>query len=231
MQSRVWAICVALMMLASLTCAAQSGPPTLCKPCLFYGGDFDDNDQNSTLLYDENTGTYPESSTYGVLNLPPYHSLLVEGMLFQIQFYGTVKFDPNVVTWEIRTMVGDGTGGNLIASGHRVAVLEPTGRAGGTEYTVAIKLIPPVTLNGNTGYAFNLTPVCVNKHDQNCATNQYYVSNTTHQANNFRGFLQPPHAMVINSKAFGWYWKNWCNFLNLDACADLSFGIMGKVLQ
>jgi hypothetical protein len=37
--------------------------------------------------------------------------------------------------------------------------------------------------------------------------------------------------MFINSKVFGLNWANWCDLANQETCADLSFGLMGKVLQ
>jgi hypothetical protein len=225
-------LCLACVLLLTLCAMGQSGVPSLCKPCLFYGGDFDEDDINSASLPDENTGSYPETSTYGVVNIPPFHSVLVQGILFQIQFDGTVKFDPNGVTWEVRTGVSEGNEGILVASGQSFAFMQPTGRGGnGAEYTVAVKLPQPLGLSGNTSYFFNITPICLNKHDVQCATNQYGVSNTTHQTNSYRGILQPTHAMMVNSKAFGWNWRNWCDLINQDACANLSFGLIGRVLQ
>ena len=208
----------------------QSGPPALCKPCLFYGGDFDEHDPNSFYLADENTNVYSDTSTYGAVTIPANHSALLEGFFFQIIFDGTVKLDPNGVTWEIRTGVSEGNGGALLASGEQSAKLQPTGREGnGPEYTVAIKLRTPIVLTGGT-YWFNVTPPCLG-HDPVCNSNTYGVSNSTHRANSFRGGLQPEYQMFINSKAFDYTWKNWCDLGNQEACASLSFGLIGKVMQ
>jgi len=110
--------------------------------------------------------------------------------------------------------------------------MQPTGRGGnGVEYTVAVKVKPAVFLTGNTFYYFNITPPCLGKHDQDCSFIQYTVSNTTHRANSYRGVLQGPHDIFVNSKAFGWDWVNWCDFDNQEQCAYLSFGLMGKIIQ
>jgi len=167
-----------------------------------------------------------------VVFVPAGHSVLIEGILFQIQFDGIVKLDPNGVTWEIRTLVGEGNGGVLLASGQGPVLMQPTGRGGnGFEYTVAVKVKPAVFLTGNSGYFFNITPPCLGKHDQICAANQYGVSNTTHEANSYHGVLQGAHDIFVNSKAFDWNWVNWCDFDNQEQCAYLSFGLMGKIIQ
>jgi hypothetical protein len=212
---------------------AQSGPPALCKPCLFYAGDYDQTDPNSTAFPDENTSVYDNVKTYGAVTIPQEHSALLYGLLFQIQFDGTVKLDPDEATWEIRVGVSEGNGGTLIASGQSVAHLQQTGRGGnGPEYSLAVKVSPPVTLNGGT-YWFNVTPQCVKGNDRVCGSNQYGVSNTILEANNFRGAIQPTGKMYINSQSasYPYTWENLCNLTNPETCARLSFGLIGKILQ
>jgi hypothetical protein len=225
------AVLIAFFFTLALSAFAQSGPPALCKPCLFYGGDYDQNDVNSASLDDENTLAFPDTSTYGALRVPGNHIILVEGILFQLQFDGTVKLDPNGVTWEIRKGVSEGNGGTVVASGQGFAEMQPTGRGGnGPEYTTAVKVNPPVTLNAGS-YWFNITPPCLGKNDPPCASNQYGVSNTTHRTNSYRGIFQIPSQIFINSQHFMYNWRNWCDFIDGYACASLSFGLMGKVVQ
>jgi hypothetical protein len=212
---------------------AQSGPPALCKPCLFYGGDFDETDPNSTAFPDENDFGYQNVKTYGAVTIPQNHAALLEGLLFQIQFDPIVKLDPNGATWEIRIGVSKGSGGTLVASGQSVAHLEQTGREGnGPEYSLAVKVNPPFTLNPGT-YWFNVTPQCVKENDPVCSYNQYGVSNTTQETNNFRGGIQPTGKMFVNSQSlnYPYTWENWCDLSNQQMCARLSFGLIGKVLQ
>lgn len=214
-----------------LNASAQSGPPALCNPCLFYAGDYDQTDPNSTAFPDENTFVYDNVKTYGAVTIPQEHSALLYGLLFQIQFDGTVKLDPDEATWEIRYGVSEGNGGTPIASGQSVPHLQQTGRGGnGPECSLAVKVSPPVTLNGGT-YWFNVTPQCVK--GKICDSNQYGVSNTTLETNNFRGAIQPGGKMYINSQSasYPYTWENLCNFTNPQTCARLSFGLIGKILQ
>jgi hypothetical protein len=221
---------VVLFGLLSVAAFAQSGPPALCKPCLFYGGDFS-NDVNSYASWDENTLSYPNTSTYGAVHIPNGHIVVVQGILFQIQFDPSFLLDPRGVTWEVRKGVTTGNGGTVIASGQAPVFVQPTGRFDiGPEYTVAIKMAD-LMLEGGT-YWFNMTPVCVNQRDSTCKTIQYGVSNTTQLANSFRGGLQPVDKIFINSQYYKYDWVNWCSVnLNQAGCATLSFGLMGTIIQ
>ena len=223
---------VVLFVLFSINAIAQSGPPALCKPCLFYGGDVDPADPNSYGLQDENTLFYPNTSTYGAVKVPKGHNVLVEGILFQIDFETLFLLDPRGVTWEIRKGVEEGNGGTVIDSGQGPVAVQTTGRIiNGPEYTVAIKLPNPIDLPAGT-YWFNITPPCVNKRDSECETIQYGVSNTTQQTNSFRGGLQPVDEIFINSQYYNYSWVNWCTLnINHAGCATLSFGLMGKIID
>lgn len=227
---------IVITALSALSAQAQ-GPPSLCKPCLFYGGDYKPGDPNSLYFYDQNTLTEGDTQTYGAIIIPRNHSVEIEGILFQIQLFQP-KLDPNGVTWEIRADVTQGSGGTLIASGQGPVAMEPTGRTGdGPEYTLAVKVNPPVSLSGGTKgtvYWFNLTPQCTNKNDIVCSENQYGVSNTVDQTNSFRGGLQAAAKIYLNSLSgpftFDWEWA--CNITqNGTQCGYLSFGLIGTVIQ
>jgi hypothetical protein len=225
------------LVLCSFVAAAQSGPPTLCKPCLFYGGDLNPDDPNAVAFANENTLTTPYTYAYGAVTVPTNRTLLVEGILFQtvMQFD---KFDPNGVYWEIRTSIY-GTGGNLIASGSRGVAVEPTGRQlnGVPEYTVAVRLVPAVQITGGskypgTTYWFNILPQGTNKNDGICKIASYMVSNSTQETNSLHSFAQPVDSIVLDSV------PSLQDFVSCTAagytgsqCAFLSFGLMGRVLQ
>jgi hypothetical protein len=218
------------------TLAHAQGPPSLCKPCLFYGGDFDPTDPNSTEFTDENTITYPNSSSYGAVLVPPGRTVRVDAILFQIQFVETnTTLDPNGVTWEIRSGVRDGSGGTLVASGKGPVAKEATGRVGdGFEYTVRVKLDPPAQLSGSnphgTVYWFNLTPQCTNQNDPVCVSNTYTVSNTTGRANSVHDKLQQDGEIFFDNLENNWV--DVCELgLNGSQCAYMSFGLAGSVTQ
>jgi hypothetical protein len=228
-------LCVFAGLMITVLAHAQ-GPPSLCKPCLFYGGDYNPTDPNSIAFADENTLVYPNYDIYGAILLPGDHTVSVEGILFQIQFLEqNTILDPDGVTWEIRKGVRDGSGGTVIASGQGPVSKEATGRTGsGFEYTVRVKLDPPVQLSGGGGrgtiYWFNLTPQCTKRYNPACESNQYEVSNTTDQTNNFRGVAQAAGQIFFDNTQTNW--ENVCQFgFNGSQCGYLSFGLTGTVIQ
>ena len=233
MKTALTLLCFSLSLLFVHSALAQ-GPPPLCKPCLFYGGDMGQTDPDSTIFYNENTPQFLDTSTYGAITVPKNRSLLIEGILFQVD-----ELVPNAhnATWDIRTGVSLAFGGTSIASGEGPIERQATGRDfdGYSEFTTVMKVDPPVQIDGGnsdrgTRYWFNLTPTCVKQN--NCGRNQWFVSNTPHQVNNYRGVAQPGGNIFIFSEAYGYNWDNWCDLgLNGQQCGSLSFGLMGKVLQ
>jgi hypothetical protein len=215
---------------------AQSGPPALCKPCLFYGGDYDPTDPNSAIFYNEYTNGYGMTRTYGAVVVPRQRTLSISGILFQTMIQRGNALDPKGAGWEIRTNnIWEG-GGTLVASGQGAVAMEATGRSrdGDSEYTISIKLNPPVEISGGTTvgtvYWFNLTPVC-DLRNALCSTIQYFVSDTTQQANGVRATLQQESRSIINSDHYPYVWEDLCDAFPIQGCGYLSFGLMGTAVQ
>ena len=224
-----------LLSLMALNAAAQSGPPALCKPCLFYAGDLNPSDPQADAFPNMYTFVYADTKTYAPILLPAGHSILVTGILFQIQIEGSPKLDPKGASWEIRSgLLTSNDGGTLIASGAIGAAVEPTGRTlNYPEFTVAVKVNPPVQLEGGrkgTIYWFNVEPPCVNSNDPDCnqPSQQYFVSNTTQQTNSLRGSLQVGGAGYIyaNNSTYHYNWDTLCA-AGFAGCSYVSFGVMG----
>lgn len=237
MKTRLFLLVFFLVLAMLPSSAQQITLPKLCKPCLFYGGDFNVRDPNADYFWNENTVRDPNTQTYGVITVPKHHTLLIESILFQTLFQQTQKLDPKGASWEIRTGEVFGSGGTLVASGIGTVAMQPTGRQanGAVEYSLAVKVNPAVEISGGqsdhgTQYWFNLTPQCTNPNDPSCSSAVYYVSNTTNQANAFRGIAQPAGLAVINSVFRGNQWEGLCG-LGFTGCQWLSFGLMGKVVQ
>jgi hypothetical protein len=203
-------------------------PPSLCHPCLFYGGDINTSDLNAAGMSDENTLLIlGGSSTYAAVNIPVTST--VYGILFNIQ--ADAAFDPLTATYDIRTGVSEGNGGTSIASGSGAAVVQATGRnfLGLNEYTVSVSWSPAVTLTPGE-YWFNTTPQCLNTLDGSCNVFRQFVSNSQ-ITNNLRGSWQPIHEMFLNSTFFGFTWANWCDSalgFNAKQCAGMSFALRGS---
>ena len=204
-------------------------PPALCKPCLFYGGDINVDNENAAGMSDENTLLIVGgSSTYGAVNIPEGVTAKVFGILFNVQ--ADAAFDPLTATYDVRTGVTDGNGGTSIASGSGPAIVQATGRnfLGLNEYTVQVSWSTPLTLTAGE-YWFNVTPQCLNTLDGSCSVFRQFVSNSN-LANAVRGSWQPVHEMFLNSTFFGFTFTNWCDSslgFNTIQCAGMSFGLRG----
>jgi hypothetical protein len=209
---------------------AAATPPSLCKPCAFYGGDLSPNDPNAIGHSDENTFYIAGSSTYGAVIIPAGDVVKVDGALFNV--LASAAFDPMTASYDVRTGVSEGNGGTSVASGSSGIQVMATGRnlAGLYEYTIAVR-IHDLTLTPGE-YWFNITPTCMNTLDGSCYVQRQYASNTTAETNNVHGSWQPAHEQYLNSVFFHLNWTNWCDSslgLNSSQCRRLSFGIMGEV--
>jgi hypothetical protein len=211
---------------------APSGvPPTLCDPCIFYGGDLNTSDENAAGLSDENTLLIPGSSTYGSFNVFSGSSVTVTGILFNVQ--ADANFDPLTASYDVRSGVSEGNGGTSLASGNVATTVAATGRnfIGLNEYTVAVTLTTPLLL-GPGEYWFNVTPTCTNgAQDGSCSVGRFFVSNTTQRTNNVFGGAQANYQMYLNSSYFGFTYADWCDSslgLRPTQCDALSYGLMGS---
>jgi hypothetical protein len=209
--------------------AGGTNAPSLCNPCLFYGGDLNVSDPNAAGLSDENTLLIPGSSTYAAYNVPSNVTVGVTGILVNVQ--ADVNFDPQQAGWDIRTGVSEGNGGTSIASGTGSISVAATGNnfIGLNEYTVLVRI--PTQVLGTGEYWFNVTPECTNgATDGSCSVGRIFVSNTTQDMNGVNAHAQPDGSMFLNSSFFGFTWANWCDAslgLNSSQCRAESFGLTG----
>ena len=191
--------------------------PSYCKPCLFYGGDFDISSPAADTFANENI--YPGSfetlsQIYSPFTVPAGQTWNVTGLFINTIAYPTA-LDPAATPWEIRTGIpkAGGSGGTLVASGTANATMTATGRNlnGVPEYTVLVTWTAPVVLQPGT-YWENVTPQCTNLNNGQCT------------AQGFTGFLEsdmetmyglnawgPPEPWqnsFWNSPDFGLFWAN-----------------------
>lgn len=203
-------------------------PPSLCKPCLFYGGDLDPNAGTAEGFSDENTLLVTGSSTYASFNVPAGGQAKIEGILFNVQ--ADANFDPNTATYDIRKGVSSGNGGTEVASGSGTISVATTGRVfvGLTEFTVLVTLPTSVSLTGGE-YWFNITPACTNgAEDGSCYVGRIFLSNTTSGTNNIDGHAQSGNSLFLNSSYFGYTYEPWCDLVSVGGqCHLASFGLTG----
>jgi hypothetical protein len=205
--------------------------PSLCNPCLFYGGDLNPGDTNAAGMSDENTLLILGGSrTYGAVSIPAGTTVKVKGALFNVQ--ADAAFDPLTAGYDIRTGVSEGNGGTSIASGTTKIQVAATGNnfIGLNEYSIVVKF-PSLTLAPGE-YWINVTPNCTNTLDGSCIVFRQFVSNTTQRGNSLHASWQPAHEMFLNSSFFGFTWANWCDSslgFNPTQCGYMSFGLLGGV--
>jgi hypothetical protein len=206
-------------------------PPSLCNPCLFYGGDLNPLDPNAAGMSNENTLIIVGgSSTYAAFNVPSGITATITGILFNIQ--ASANFDPQTATYDVRTGVIDGNGGTSIASGSGNITVATTGRnfIGLNEFSVLVNLSTPLTI-GTGEYWFNITPQCTNGDtDGSCNQGRIFLSNTTEFTNGVLFKAQPAGSMFLNSSFFELTYANWCDAalgFNAQQCNAASFGLVG----
>jgi len=205
--------------------------PSLCSPCLMYGGDLDTSNADAAGMSDENTLLIVGgSSTYSNLVIPSGTTVSVKGLLFNVQ--ADAAFDPMTASYDIRTGVSEGSGGTSVASGSVNIEVAATGRnfLGLNEYSIVV-IFPSVTLTSGA-YWVNVTPTCTNTLDGSCSVFRQFVSNTTGRANALHESWQPAHEMFLNSGFFGFTWANWCDSalgFNTVQCGYMSYGVLGGV--
>ncbi len=213
--------------------AGKPQPPSLCSPCLFYGGDLNPTDANADGFSDENTLLIVGGSqTYGAVNIPTGANASVTGILFNV--LATAAFDPFTGVYDVRQGVSEGSGGTDIATGSGSISVVATGRVafGLYEYTIAVSF-PSLTLIPGE-YWVNVQPQCTNTLDGSCTVFRQYASNTTQETNAVNGSWQPNGEIFFNSTFTGFgidtTWVNWCDSsfgTTSEQCADLSFGLIG----
>lgn len=204
-------------------------PPTYCGPvCLFYGGDTNPSSAADNGFANENTLLVPDTTTWGAFTVPAGQTWTVDGLFINTIADGYNGLDPSTSSWTIATGVSEGDGGSIVASGTSTAggtSFNPTGRLpfGFTEYTLKVKVSPPVVLSAGT-YWTTIVPQCTDSGNGDCSIAQYYFDDTF--GLNRYGPLEPAGVAVFNSTYFGFDYANLCE-VSSTGCEALSFGVIG----
>lgn len=203
------------------------GVPNLCKPCVFYGGDFNENDPHGATVANGNTLLVPDTGVYAAVKVPKNTHGVITGILF-IEIVTQEVFDPDTATYDIRTGVSSGNGGTSVASGTGTMSYQLYGQCQCLEVETAVNLTKALTVTPGTTYWFNLQPQCTNSGDPACSEIQYFFPNTTQETNGLNAAAQPLNEMFFNSTYFGYEWANVCTlFSDPKTCVRGSFGLMG----
>jgi len=185
--------------------------PKYCKPCLFYAGDFDSNASDANGLANEFDVTISSgAAVYAPFKVPAGHTWTVTG-LFTDNFLSAQVLDPATSPYEIRKGIpaAGGTGGTLVCSGSKHAVLRVTGLSdfGFNVYVVRVSGITGCTLPGGVKYWESVVPFCTNTGDSTC-TNGYrgFEANDDGAMRRHVG-NEPKNNSFFNSVFFGATWQ------------------------
>src|ERR1700730_3753228 len=172
-------ILLALAVLSASTLAQNTQhptPPPYCKPCLFYGGDFDASNPAANALSNGVIYQGSPGAVFVPFYVPPGQTWTITG-LFSNNLSGSTFIDPAAIKWSISTGISDGNAGTEIAKGEIRATYTATGRSfdGLTEYTALGHLTPQtiVTLTQSGVYWMTASPICT---DPSCGSASFYLT-------------------------------------------------------
>lgn len=185
-------------------------PPSYCKPCLFYAGDFDSNASDANGLANEvdlvvSTG----AAVYTPFIVPKGKTWTVTG-LFVNTFVSAAVLDPATSPYEVRKGIpaAGGNGGKLVCHGTLPSTIKETGSTGfGAIYGIFVKGIKGCTLKSGK-YWQSVIPYCTNPNDSTCQ-NSYraFVMNDDGAMAHRYGPLEPANDSFFNSQFFGANWE------------------------
>lgn len=222
---------LALLALLSIPAFAQSvrgTPPDYCKPCLFYGGDFDPNGPNPQSVTNMD-GLVIQATTYVPFYIP-VGQWTITG-LFSNNLATENYINPAKIQWSISSGISAGNPGTLIASGTAFATWKPTGRRwrGQEEFTALGHLTPQqaVTLTGPAVYWMSAVPMCTGN-ESLCSHAEYGVTDVEDiPAPNHKGIQPSNDAFFTESPDY--YVPTWepqgpCGG---NGCNKFSAGLLG----
>jgi hypothetical protein len=183
-------------------------PPTYCKPCLFYAGDFDSNASDANGLANEvDIVVSSGAAVYTPFIVPKGKTWMVTG-LFTNNFLSSFSIDPKTSPYEIRKGIpkAGGDGGKLVCHGTRPATLVNVGTCFPT-YATIVKNIKGCRLPAGK-YWMSVVPYCTNPNDSTC-TNSWrsFLANDDGAMNHRFGPLEPANDSFFNSVFFGANWE------------------------
>jgi hypothetical protein len=207
-------------------------PPSYCKPCLFYAGDFDSNASDANGLANEfdvfvSTG----AATYTPFIVPKGKTWTVTG-LFTNNFMSAEVIDPRMAPYEVRKGIpkSGGNGGQLVCHGRKPATLVVLstrvcqGAFGFECYAAIVNNIKGCRLPAGK-YWMSVVPYCTNTNDSTCENGwRAFLTNDDGAMNNRFGPLEPANDSFFNSVYFG---ANWEPSSEQQSSSRFSVGVEG----
>jgi hypothetical protein len=182
-------------------------PPSYCKPCLFYAGDFDSTASDANGLANEfdiivSTG----AAVYTPFIVPKGKTWTVTG-LFTDNFLEFGILDPMLSPYEIRKSIpaGGGNGGTLVCHGRGFATLTDTNVGEWIQiYATKIEHIKGCKLHAGK-YWLSVVPYCTTA--GSCSNQRGFEANDDGAMKRRFGPLEPANNSFFNSEYFGAVWE------------------------
>ena len=182
-------------------------PPSYCKPCLFYAGDFDSNASNANGLANEvDTIVSSGAAVYTPFIINETRPWTVTG-LFTDNFASLSTLDPATSPYEIRQFIpaAGGSGGKLVCHGVAASTNTDTGLSdfGYEVYATKVK-VTNCTLKGSHKYFESVVPYCTGSE---CSNYRAFEANDEGAMAHRFGPLEPANDAFFNSVFFGAVWQ------------------------
>jgi hypothetical protein len=232
-----FALCIVLAMCALV--AAQDmapnskapTPPSFCKPCLWYAGDFNPNNSKANGVSDEKDLLVSRSAVYVPFTVPKGKVWKVTGP-FGVVLSEIGGIDPAKADWSFSSGVSKGNAGKLIKSGTSRATVTVLGCNDGISIFCLGILVKGLNVSLEAGrYWLTVVPYCTNQNDSQCASARYFLADVEDNPPlNHYGPKDVLDASYVTSKDFGFFYApTWgpsgaCGGLRCDM---FSAGLLG----
>jgi hypothetical protein len=202
-------------------------PPTWCRPCLFYAGDFDTNASDANGLSNEFDLTVSTgAAVYTPFIVPKGKTWTVTG-LFTDNIMLSEVLDPRTIPFEIRKGIpkAGGNGGELVCDGKKPGSLTPLPQNWfGYPWAAAkVEHIKGCRLPAGK-YWMSVVPYCTNKNDSYCNDYRAFLANDDGAMAQRFGPLEPANNSFFNSKFYG---ANWDPSSKWQTSSRFSVGVEG----
>jgi len=176
-------------------------PPSYCKPCLFYGGDFSPKAAKANGLFN-GYSEVAQGQVYVPFTVPTGRTWTVTGAFVNV-LTGAASLYPASTPWSIWTGLSQGQAGTQVGGCRNNATMTPTGREGlgYKEYTVLIHFSSSCYVKLTTGtYWLNILPQDLVNYSL------FYLSDVeVEPAPHQWGPLEPADQSFATSGSFGTY--------------------------
>ncbi len=203
-------------------------PPSYCKPCLFYAGDFDSNASDANGLANEfDLIVSSGAAVYAPFKVPTGKTWTVTG-LFTDNFASAATLDPKTAPYEVRKGIptAGGKGGKLVCHGKVKATNTDTHLNDfGFEVYATKVAVKGCSLPGGVKYWESVIPYCNNANDSTCQ-NSYraFETNDDGAMKHKFGPVEPINNSFFNSVFFGAVWAPSSGFQSSSRFSD---GVIG----